>query len=86
MFEGHCFSLSQESAYMFRFLKADREGRLRRITIRLLLPEGAITPLGIQGRDPSPPTEAACPRTRRHLLCRRLPRGERRTPSATATG
>lgn len=70
-FEGQCFSLSQGNAYTFKYQKADREGNQRRRSIHLRLSEEAIFLLPFQGRDPSLPTEAACPLTL--LLLRHLP-------------
>lgn len=77
---------------MFKYQKADPEGhpRRRRRSIRLRQAEKAIFRLVSQGRGPSLPSEAACPLTLLRLR-RRLPRDERRFPTAalaseTATG
>lgn len=87
-FEGQCFSLSQESAYTFRYQKADPEGNQRRRSFRFRLAEEVIFLLITQWRGPSLPTEAACLPT---LLLRLFPRDEHRTPTVvvaieTATG
>lgn len=76
-FEGQCFSLSQESAYMFRYQKADPGGHLRRRRIiHLRQAEGAIIHLlATQSRGLSLPSEAACPLTFLHLR-HHLPRDE----------
>lgn len=84
-------SLSQESAYMFRFQKADPGGHLRRRIIHLHQAEGTIIPLlASWSRGLSLHTGAACLLT---LLLRRrhLPQDVRLIPtmamaSKTATG
>lgn len=79
-FAGECFSLSQESAYMFRYQKADPGGRQRRRSIHLRHLAEVIILLATQWRGLSLPTGAACLRT--HLLLRcLLPREEQLTPT-----
>lgn len=65
------FVSSQESAYMFRYLKVDPEGDQRRRNIlHLHLAEEAITHLPIQWRGPSLPIGAACLLSLLRLRCR----------------
>lgn len=65
------FVSSQESAYMFRYLKVGPEGDQRRRNIlHLHLAEEAITHLPIQWRGPSLPIGAACLLTLLRLRCR----------------
>lgn len=77
---GECFSVSQESAYMFRYQKADPEGHPRRRTIHLRHLAEVIILLATQWRGPSLPTGAACLLTLLLLRCL-LPREEQLTPT-----